>query len=177
MTSTPTPNRISPEDFRELFKNLKQPRPAMRNVAHGFGDMLQKLRVKAGFTLRDLESMSGVPNPVISMIESGKRRCGARAAAKLADALFLGESPEKREFLYAAAATVKARGVIEDAQLYPPAILDVLANKLRLMGIRDRDILGVYVESPPETGSCPDLLIILQGGRRLAASVTVKEVV
>jgi transcriptional regulator with XRE-family HTH domain len=168
-------NRISPEDFRTMFADIRQPKPTMSNVAHTFGDMLQRLRVKAGLTLRELEDLSGVQNPIISMIERGKRRCGANVAAKFADALFVQECGAKREFLYAAAATIKARGAIEDSQLYPPAVLDVVASKLKKMGVRDRDILAVHVESPDKNEDKRDLLIVLHGGKRLTVTVTIKE--
>jgi transcriptional regulator with XRE-family HTH domain len=135
--------------------------------------MLQKLRNKSGLTLRALQELSGVPNPVISAIENGKRRCGAVVAKKLASIIFGSlECPERSEFLYAAAATIKARGAIEDSQLYPPAVLDVVASKLKRMRIKDRDILAAHVHDAEKDKY--DLLIVLKGGRRLAVAVTIK---
>lgn len=171
-----TTTRITPEEFRSLFSCTPQPKPTMKNVANSFGEMLQKLRNKSGFTLRALQELTGVPNPVISAIENGKRRCGAIVARKLASALFGSlDSPERSEFLYAAAATIKARGAIADSQLYPPAVLDVVASKLKRMRIKDRDILAVHVESPDKNEDKRDLLIVLHGGKRLTVTVTIKE--
>ncbi len=165
---------ISAEDFRGLFDGLPQPKPTMQHVALSFGAMLQKLRNQAGLTLRALQELSGVPNPVISAIETGNRRCGAAAAKKLASALFGNrDCPERSEFLYAAASTIKARGAIEDSQLYPPAVLDVVASKLKRMRIKDRDIVSAHVQDA-DKDLC-DLLIVLQGGRRLTVAVTIKE--
>jgi transcriptional regulator with XRE-family HTH domain len=165
---------ITAEDFRGLFDGLPQPKPTMQHVALSFGAMLQKLRNQAGLTLRGLQELSGVPNPVISAIETGNRRCGAAAAKKLASALFGStDCPERSEFLYAAAATIKARGAIEDSQLYPPAVLDVVASKLKRMGIQDRDILAAHVHDS-DKDQC-DLLIVLQKGRRLTVTVIIKE--
>ena len=171
----PTPH-ISPDEFRSMFAGLPQPKPTMRDVALSLGSMLQKLRVGSVRTLRQLELESGVPNSVISAIETGKRRCGAAAAKKLANAFFgIYECPERSEFLYAAAATIKARGAVEDSQLYPPAVLDAVAAKLRRMGVRDRDILGAYVEDPSKNRDSRDLLIVLHGGRRLSVAVTITD--
>lgn len=172
MTFTSEPRRISPADFKKMFEGVPQPQPTLRNAAQSFGTVLQRLRTRSGMTLRQLEQMSGVPNPVISAIENGRRRCGASVAKRLADALFAVNSDSARsEFLYAAAATIKARGVIEDAQLYPPAILDAVASRLRAMKIRDRDIFTVHVEP----GAEGDLLVVLHGGRRLKVRIKITE--
>ena len=177
MASEAQPQSISLDEFRKLFEAQPQPQPTMRQVARGFGNLLQRLRAKRGLSLRDLEQLSGVPNPVISAIEHGRRRCGARVAKKLAEALVPGDHVEKvrHEFLYAAAATIKARGAIEDAQLYPPAVLDLVASKLRGMGIRDREILGAYGETRGEDGCQRDLLLVLSNGRRLGVRVDIVE--
>lgn len=169
--------QVTPAEFRKLFEGLPQPQPTMRDVASGFGTLLQKLRVRSGLSLRDLEQLSGVPNPVISAIEHGRRKCGARVAKQLAEALFdVGQQENQREFLYAAAATIKARGVIEDAQLYPPAVLDLVPSLLRAKGIRDRDILAAHREPRNENENNPDMLIVLHRGRRVQIRVTFKEV-
>ena len=100
----------------------------------------------------------------------------ARAAKKLANALF-GETdrPERDEFLYGAAATIKARGVIEDADLYPPAILDAVASRLRGMGIRDRDIFGVKPGPDAEDPDQAGMLLILHGNRRLRVTISIEQ--
>ena len=167
--------QIAPDAFRKIFDGLPQPQRTMRDVASGFGDLLKKLR--GGLSLRELEQLSGVPNPIISAIENGRRRCGANVAKKLAEALFGADQEEnRRDFLYAAAATIKARGVIEDAQLYPPAVLDLVPSLLRAKGIRDRDILGAYRESSDANKGRPDMLLVLHRGRRVQIRVTIQDV-
>ena len=167
--------QITPEAFRKIFDGLPQPQPTMLDVARGFGDLLKKLR--GGLSLRELEQLSGVPNPIISAIENGRRRCGANVAKKLAEALFGADQEEnRRDFLYAAAATIKARGVLEDAQLYPPAVLDLVPSLLRAKGIRDRDILGAHRDPPSANGDRPDMLLVLHRGRCVQIRVVIQDV-
>jgi transcriptional regulator with XRE-family HTH domain len=136
-------------------------RGELYRTATKFGFTLRALREKRPWTLRELESASGVPNSHISAMESGKRRCGAVAARKLADALFgWQDSKEKNEFMYAAAATIKARGAIKDAELYHPAILDAVCYKLRQMGICDKDIQHASLGVERVDGVRADLFIM-----------------
>lgn len=54
------------------------------------GELISLSRELKRMTLRDLESRSGVSNPLISQIESGKvKDPGFRTVCKLADALNL----------------------------------------------------------------------------------------
>jgi len=175
-TDTHTPC-LTPAQFREKFKNTPQPKPTMRNVAQSFGMMLQSSRINAGLKLRELEEAARVPNSLISAIEHDRRRCNANTAKKLANALFgATESQSRSEFLYAAAATMKAKGVIKDSELYPPEILDAVAEQLRRRNIKAKQILSVSLEPKTDDKSKPNLFILLHDKRRLLVTITIDEI-
>lgn len=159
-------------------------KPSRELLARSFGHRLQGERVKQGFTLRQLAEAIRVPNSHISAMETGHRRCGSKAARKIADAFwpepYVGrDDPEsekaRADFLYHAASTIKARGVIQDSELYPPQIFDAVGSLLRRNGIKDRDVLSATLG--PVTTDCGhvELRIVLCDERLFEVSISMKE--
>jgi transcriptional regulator with XRE-family HTH domain len=163
-------------DNTYLDDRLAKLKPVTNNVNELFGEILQQLRRDRNLPLRKLQEMSGVPNPVISSIEKGKRCCGTSAANKLADALYgLNESPSKLIFLYAAASTLKSGGIIDSDNPYPPAVFDMVSAKLRSMKIRARDISLANITPGDKGKPGNDISIELHDGRQYHISVNIEQ--
>jgi len=180
-----TTNRGNPVEQLTRLAQVPRPMPTLPDLAKSFGHRLFLERSKMRLSLRALQELSDVPNSHISAMEQGKRRCGARAAQKLAEVFWPTSDKEwpgqqhalqeKQEFLYAAAATIRARGVVEDAALYPPEILDGVGFKLRQAGIRDKDIESAGFDVTKRDGQHVDLVVQLRDRRIFDITIMLNE--
>jgi transcriptional regulator with XRE-family HTH domain len=148
------------------------------DACKAFGLTLRDLRARDGLSLRDLEDKSGVPNPIVSAMEHGRRHCAPQVAKKLADVFFTRpvDENERREFLYAAARTAPSPGVIEESRGFPPIVLDSVAHALRQQGISAQDIIEALQGEGSQKGDRkPDLVIRLRDGRTMVFEMKLSE--
>jgi len=172
MKTTKRQSRTALLPFRHRFQEDALPISSDPDPLRAFGALLKAMREEASLTLRQLSGMSGVKHPIISAMEHGRRRCGPRAAEQLADSFFGPvQCANRKKFLYSAVSTLKPRGVTEDAQQFPPAILDCVAAELRGAGIRGDDIRDIYRPHETIDGHNHDLILLLKNGQKLAVNI------
>lgn len=98
-----------------------------------FGQLLTKLRQKAGLTNKTLAINAAVPCSLIAGLQSGRRRIGEFQANKIGVALGL-EGAELESFILAGVNTSTEKVLVE-AKEYPSTFLNMVAKQLRLAGI------------------------------------------
>lgn len=157
-----------------------------RILAVPFGERLREERNARKLSLRDLKKLSSVPDSLISAIEQGRRKCGAKVANQLADAFWpkpsggWDEWPDglsvRKAFLHHASATLETRGVIDEAASYPSEVLAAVSESLRARGIGDADIATVATNVGHPSSPEPDLLVCLHDGRKYAVEIKIVQI-
>jgi transcriptional regulator with XRE-family HTH domain len=98
-----------------------------------FLETLNTLREDAHLTNRELARRAGVPESLISGLQTGARRVGEANARQIGEALNL-TGDDLNSFVLEAIDT-STRKLMKSAQGYPSAILNLIAFQLRRAGV------------------------------------------
>ena len=108
-----------------------------------FSSQLKQLRTSANFTNKELARLADVPESLISGLQNDNRRIGEFQALKIGRALQLqGETLE--QFVLDAINHCTEK-ILNEAQPYPAALLNLLAVQLSRAGISADNIAGMNV--------------------------------
>jgi transcriptional regulator with XRE-family HTH domain len=149
-----------------------------REAAQRFAELLRSYRAKRKCSLRQFGMGAGVPHQWVDEMERGQRPCGPRAAERLAGAcLLIEDTDEYKNFLYAAAATMKVARFIAESRDFPPQVLDAVASRLREQGIRGFDVINALIYSPEgrAINGGVDLELTLRNKSTLRISITIEK--
>jgi transcriptional regulator with XRE-family HTH domain len=98
-----------------------------------FPTKLNTLRKARNLTVHELAKRAGVGQSLISGLQTGNRVIGEHAARKIARALQL-QGEERENFVYLAINDCSEK-VLQSSRAYPAEVLNLLACKLRELGI------------------------------------------
>ena len=105
-----------------------------------FADALNKLRKANHLTVYELAKRAGVPQSLISGLQTGNRQIGEYVARKLAKVLQL-ENEELEDFVYLAINDCSEK-VLQRSKDYPAEVLNLIAGELHNRGIFPDSIMG-----------------------------------
>ena len=131
------------------------------------GQTIQALRARLDISVKDLAKRACVPDTLISGLQSNTRVIGENNARKIGLALNLkGEVLE--DFVFQALNSGATHKILKASQDYPAEIHNLIAAKLRAMGITP-DIIANCTR-----GSAADASLVLKDGRMALGDVVVR---
>jgi transcriptional regulator with XRE-family HTH domain len=133
-----------------------------------FPETLNTLREDAQLTNRELARRAGVPESLISGLQTGSRRVGEANARQIGRALGLADD-DLNTFVLKAIDT-STRKVMKSAQEYPSAILNLVAFRLRRAGVFP-DLVKDYCFAGAEQDR---VTLLLNDGRRALIAMDLK---
>lgn len=123
------------------------------------GTKINDLRIKRTLTVNQLAQQAQVPASLISGLQTNHRVIGENNARKIGTALKL-DGEELKDFIYLAINQCSEK-VLEEAKSYPAEVLNLIAVRLRAMGILPDQIL--HCDHNPMLNDTDAALILSDG--------------
>lgn len=156
------------DDLEQKCCTVQQMVAAKRNE---LGLMFRMLRKRGGFTLRDVDTGTGVPFASLSKMEAGQRATGPGHAAKICNFLNL-QGDEREKFITLASETLTRRGAGQASSECPAFLSQLFGEYVRLslgLHLRMLDTFGVIGHKGPfENSDCSKLYYACERGARPA---------
>jgi predicted transcriptional regulator len=128
-------------------------------------ECLKTQREKLNITVQAVADRAGVAQSLVSGLQTGSRRCAEDNAKRIAVALEMNES-QQRKFVYLALNSSVNR-VLQENMAYPAEVLNMVANGLNAAGITANKITQTSAQGNIST-------LLLNDGRQVEVKVFVK---
>ncbi len=136
--------------------------------------MTSYYRANLNLTAQQLADKAGVPQSLISGIQSGARYCGENNARKIATALEL-TGAEFERFLYLALNGSIER-LLDQHKPYPAELLNLLAFEVSNSGIAPESVSRCILKPRLADGTEPDAALYLKDGSKALIEIKVTRI-